>query len=170
MSGVLKIEIAESVETLKEKLKKERNSRNQHKIQVLYWLKTKQAESVEHLAVLTGKHRTTISRWLSQYRAGGIEELLLLKKSSGRSRVIPPEIEAKLQEELKDKEGFSSYKEIQTWLKVCGDLEVDYRLVHKLVRYRLKGKLKVPRPVHVKQEPEAVETFKKNSEKSLIKR
>jgi len=166
MSGVLKIEIIESIENLKEKLKKERNSRNQQKIQVLYWLKTKQAESVEHLAVLAGKHRTTISRWLSQYRVGGIEELLLLKKSPGRSRVIPPEVEEKLKEELKDKEGFSSYKEIQTWLKVWGDLDVDYKRVHQLVRYRLKAKLKVPRPVHIKQNPGAADSFKKTLEKT----
>ena len=64
-------------------------------------------------------------------------------------------------QELKDEEGFSSYKEIQRWLKAVHDVEMSYTGVHQLVHYRLKGKLKVPRPVHVKQEPGAVETFKK---------
>ena len=71
MSGILKIEISESLETLKQILKQAKTSKKQQRVQVLYWIKTKQAESVEHLAVLVGRHRTTVSRWLSQYRRGG---------------------------------------------------------------------------------------------------
>ncbi|MBW4654593.1 MAG: helix-turn-helix domain-containing protein [Kaiparowitsia implicata GSE-PSE-MK54-09C] len=37
-------------------------------MQVLWWLKTGQATSVEQLAEISGYHRTTVSRWLSQYR------------------------------------------------------------------------------------------------------
>ncbi|WP_445243468.1 MULTISPECIES: helix-turn-helix domain-containing protein [unclassified Microcoleus] len=37
------------------------------------------------------KHRTTIQRWLSSYRSGGIEELLLQKPRSGRPRIMNPE-------------------------------------------------------------------------------
>jgi hypothetical protein len=66
-----------------------------------------------------------------------------------------------LQEELKDPQGFSSYKEIQLWLKAICDLDVGYTVVHKLVRYRLKAKLKVPRPVHTNQKEGVVEEFKK---------
>jgi hypothetical protein len=42
---------------------------------------------------------------------------------------------------------------IQTiyWLKTCFDIDVAYRTVHQLVRYKLKSKLKVPRPLHIKQ-------------------
>jgi hypothetical protein len=36
--------------------------------------------------VRLGKHRTTIQRWLSSYRAGGMEELLFQKPRSGRPR------------------------------------------------------------------------------------
>jgi hypothetical protein len=36
-----------------------------------------------------------------------------------------------------------------------------YRTVHQWARYRLKGKLKVPRPVSEKQKAGAVEEFKK---------
>ncbi len=42
------------------------------------------------------------------------------------------------------------------------DLDVKYRTVHELVRYRLKGKLKVPRPVSIKQNESEKELFKKN--------
>jgi hypothetical protein len=38
----------------------------------------------------------------------------------------------------------------------------DNRIWYQWARYRLKGKLKVPRPVSEKQKPGAVEEFKKN--------
>ncbi len=61
MSQILKVEISESVETLKEKLKKETNRKKQQRLQVIYWIKTKQAESIGHLAALAGKQRFHIS-------------------------------------------------------------------------------------------------------------
>ncbi|MBD1907504.1 MULTISPECIES: helix-turn-helix domain-containing protein [unclassified Trichocoleus] len=105
----------------------------------------------------------TVSRWLSKYRAGGLTQLLNIQTTPGRTREIPPAVESRLREELKDPKGFSSYKEIQVWLKAMSDLDVGYTVVHKLVRYRLNAKLKVPRPVHTKQKEGLVEEFKKNS-------
>ncbi len=55
-----------------------------------------------------------------------------------------------------------SYKEIQQWLRSVHDVEASYHTVHKTVRYKLKSKLKVPRPVNIKQEKEAIDNFKKN--------
>ena len=92
-----------------------------------------------------------------------LKALLTKGKSTGRTRKIPAAIEEKLQRELLEEEGFSSYKEIQTWLKAIEGIEMSYKGVHQAVRYRLKGKLKVPRPVHIKQKTGAVEEFKKNS-------
>ncbi|HEY9301370.1 MAG TPA: helix-turn-helix domain-containing protein [Phormidium sp.] len=114
------------------------------------------------IAQLIGKHRTTVSRWLSQYRKGGLDSLLTQRKSTGRPKKITKEIEEKLKKELNEVEGFSSYKEVQRWLRAVEGIEMSYTGVHQAVRYRLKGKLKVPRPVHTRQEPRAVEEFKKN--------
>ena len=163
MSGVIKIEIVESAAELRELLKAAENQEVKERVQAVYWLKTKQVETTEAIAALIGKHRTTVSRWLSRYRQDGIKALLTKGKSRGRNRVLSPEVEAKLIQELQDEEGFSSYKEIQRWLKAVHDVEMSYTGVHQLVHYRLKGKLKVPRPVHAKQEPGAVEAFKKTS-------
>ena len=142
MSGVLKIEISESMETLQQLLSQQKTAKMQQRVQVLYWVKTKQAETVEHLATLVGRDRTTVSRWLSEYRVGGLVQLLNIQTSPGRTRKIPPSVEAKLREELKDPQGFSSYKEIQVWLKAMCDLDVGYTVAHKLVRYRLKALVK----------------------------
>ena len=123
MSGVLKIERSETVETLQELLTQQKKAKMQQRVQVLYWVKTKQAATVEHLATLVGQHRTTVSRWLSEYRVGGLAQLLNIQTSPGRTRKIPPSVETKLREELKDPQGFSSYKEIQVWLKLFDNLD-----------------------------------------------
>ncbi len=62
MSGVLKIKITESEETLKQLLVDQKIGKKKERVQILYLIKTYQAETVGHLAALTGRHRVTISR------------------------------------------------------------------------------------------------------------
>jgi transposase len=162
MSGVVRIEIRETIEELTTLMRKEKDVLRHEKLQVLYWLKTKTVDSVLSAAVRLGKHRTTIQRWLSSYRKGGIEELLLQKPRSGRPRIMNSETVERLSKELSEPEGFSSYKEVHEWLTNCCEVKVAYRTVHQWTRYRLKAKLKVPRPVSEKQKPGAPEEFKKN--------
>lgn len=113
MSRVLKVEISQTVEELKTLLNLTENQKIKERIQMLYWLKSEQIKSENAIANLTGKHRTTISRWLRTYRRGGLHGLLAKGKSSGRSKKLNSEIEQSLKQELRDEEGFSSYKEIQ---------------------------------------------------------
>lgn len=80
MSGVVKIDIVETQETLKALLLKAQKVEEKEKVQVLYWLKTKTVDSVSAIAVFLGRHRTTLQRWLTSYRQGGLEELLREKK------------------------------------------------------------------------------------------
>ena len=161
MSGVVKIEIRETEEERKALLRREKDAHRHEKLQVLYWLKTQTVETVLSAAVRLGKHRTTIQRWLSSYRKGGIEELLLQKSRSGRPRIMNHETVERLSKELQEPEGFSSYKEVHQWLTSCCEVKVAYRTVHQWARYRLKGKLKVPRPVSENQKAGAIEEFKK---------
>ncbi len=165
MTGKLKIEIVESVETLSKLLKQEKNPQKKERIQALYWIKTNLAETIGHLSALNGKHRTTVSRWLSSYRKGGFSKMVDIYNSSGRKPEISPEIQQFLINELNEKEGFSSYKEIQTWLYTVHDLDVSYKVVHDTVRYRLKAKLKVPRRSNAKKDVEAEAEFKKKFQK-----
>lgn len=64
-------------------------------------------------------------------------------------------------QELRETERFSSYKDVQKWLKAVEGIEMSYTEVNYIVRYRLKAKLKVTRPVHIKQHPKAFEELKK---------
>lgn len=167
MSGVVKINITESGETLKTLLGQQKTPVGKERVQALYLLKTGGAETVEHLAVLLGRHRVTVQGWLRQYREGGLSELLKENKRPGRKRSIPSWAVEKLREELKDPEGFSSYGEVQKWLKAVLGVSASYKVVHATVRYHLKAKLKVPRPKSEKQPKGAIETFKKKLSEQL---
>jgi putative transposase len=61
-----------------------------------------------------------------------------------------PETRERLSNQLPEPEGFSSYKEVHQWWASCCEVKVAYRTVHQWARYRLKEKLKVPRPVAMK--------------------
>jgi transposase len=162
MSGVVKIDITESQEVLKTLLAEQKTAFAKERVQALYLLKTKQVETVQHLAVILGRNRVTVQRWLRSYRSGGLSQLLFQHKSQGRPMVISAEAIASLKEELKDPEGFSGYKEVQLWLKAVLGVEANYHVVHRLVRYKLSAKLKSSRPRSSEQNPEELNNFKKN--------
>lgn len=128
----------------------------------MYLLKTRQVETVQHLAVLLGRGRITVQRWLRLYRDGGLSCLLEQKKSPGRTKTIPVDVRSLIKKELSDPEGFKSYEEVRTWLLAELGIEALYKVVHEVVRYKLKAKLKAPRPRSLKQNRGVEEDFKKN--------
>ena len=124
-------------------------------------------ETVQHLAVLLGRGRMTVQRWLKLERVGGLSTLLELRKSPGRPKTISLEVRSHIKEELKDSQGFQSYEEVRRWLLASEGIEASYKVVHEVVRYKLKAKLKAPRPRRIKQNPGVEEDFKKNSHHGL---
>ena len=167
MPRVIKIEITEEAETLKKLLVQQKDKRSFERVQALYLLKIRQVETVEHLAVIIGRGRRTISRWLSQYRSGGLAQMLEVGKSPGKKPLIPQWAVERLKAELADPEGFTSYKEVKIWLEALLDIKVKYDVVHHLVHDKVKAKLKVPRPVSAKQVEGAIEEFKKKLPQQL---
>lgn len=163
MARPFHIEIAETVEYLEKSLDKARTVSQRQKLQMLYWLKSGQVKQHQELALRLERNPSTISRWLQKYRQGGIGALLEIKTAPGQ----PPKINGEMLEGLKARlaqpQGFKSYIEIEQWLQQEFGQVVHYKTVHKTVRYRLKAKLKVPRPQSHKQDPQAIVTFKKTS-------
>ena len=153
--------IAESAESLKALMKKQKVALNFAKVQALYLLKIRAAETIRYLAVMMGRSESTIYYWLQLYREGGLSLLLEEPPKTGRPKKVRIDTVAKIQQELLDPLGFDSYKEIHMWLLSCLDLEISYSTVHRIVRYELQSKLKVPRPTHEKQAQGVIEAFKK---------
>jgi transposase len=90
-------------------------------------------------------------------------QLLEVKKAPGQAPQLTPSALAGLKQRLETGAGFKSYGEIVEWLKAEYSLELTYATVYSWVHYRLKAKLKVPRPHSAKQDVAAVEQFKKTS-------
>lgn len=163
MARRLKLEITETAEYLEKSLKQAKSGSHKERLQMLWWLKIGQVSEHQELSHRLGRSPATITRWLFQYRQGGLQQLLTVKAAPGAARKIQAEALEKLLERLKSEEGFSSYGEIVEWLAQECQLELKYNTVNRFVREKLNARLKVPRPVSTKQHPEAVETFKKTS-------
>ena len=169
MVGVTAIEVKESLAALALQLRQAEAPSAKERLQVLYWLKQENAPSISAIAKAIGKHRNTLQTWLSMYREGGIEAMLEVRKSPGRVRVIPQWAEAALAKRLKEPaHGFHSYGEVQQWLEETLGVEAEYHAVYQMTRYRLKAKLKAPRPQHIKQDHEQREAFKKTLQVTLL--
>lgn len=129
----------------------------------LWWLKTGQVSQHQELSQRLSRDASTITRWLQKYRLGGLSQLLEVKTAPGREAKISGVALEQLQQRLSEPEGFHSYGEIQQWLRREFGVSLKYKTVHQTVRYRLRAKLKVPRPTSIEQNSSAVETFKKTS-------
>lgn len=119
------------------------------------------ARSHQNLARILARNPSTITRWLQKYRKQGLSGLLEMKQPPGQPPTINGVVLESLKARLDSPQGFGSYGEIVNWLFENYRLNVSYRMVHYLVRYKLACKLKVPRPQSTNQNPEAIATFKK---------
>jgi len=169
MAGVTAIEVQESLEDLAQKLRQATQPIAKERLQVLCWLKQKNAPSISAIAKAIGRHRGTVQQWLSLYRDQGLEALLVVKSNpGGGNRIIPKWAESALAKRLQEPEHcFQSYGEVQQWLADRLGVEAEYHAVYQMTRYRLQAKLKVARPQNCKQNSEQREAFKKTLHPTL---
>ncbi|WP_017314100.1 helix-turn-helix domain-containing protein, partial [Mastigocladopsis repens] len=76
MAGVTKVEIYESAEELQELLRKQKIVSSRERIQALYLLKIGHVKTIQDVAVVLGRARVTVQRWLKDYTESGIKGLL----------------------------------------------------------------------------------------------
>ena len=143
--------IQETPEALKDLIRRQHDGQRRQRLHALYLVQTQQAHTRQQVAKLRGVHRTTVGHWLAAYERGGVRQLLTLAKAPGKVSRIPPAVREALQARLAQPQGFASYKAIWAWLQQEHGLDVAYNTVHKLVRYTLRAKLKVPRPSQIKK-------------------
>lgn len=143
--------IHESADTLKQVLTRERHPAKRQRLQALYLLASGQARYRTTVASLLGVSRGTIGRWLTIYAQGGLPALLDVYVPAGKAPALTPAQRVQLQAALDQPAGFASYGAVQRWIADQLGVEMGYHAVHKLVRYNLRAKLKVPRPSHIKK-------------------
>src|SRR5512147_166461 len=167
MSRPLNIFIIETADELKQLMHAQQKAKLKERIQALYLLRNERAKTLQDLADFLGRSISTIESWLTLYRKKGVLGLLAWNYSGGQPPAIPEPVLTELREKLSQPPAFKSYGEIQQWLKEEYGLEIHYKTVHQTVHYKLKAKLKVARPTHIKRDDTAVVEFKKNSQLNL---
>lgn len=143
--------IKETEGEIREMLKSEHQVKRQNRLQALFLVVTKQAKSRSKVSKILGLSRNTISEWFSLYEASGLEKLLEIYKPSGAKPKITAQVIEEISKELKSEKGFRTYKEIHELVVKQHRIEVSYRAVHHVVRYKLAAKLKSPRPTNPKK-------------------
>ena len=143
--------IKETAEELRERLKTERNSKRQNRLQALYLIVTRQAKSRGQVASMLGKNRNTISSWLSLYETQGLERFLEIYRPPGVKTKIGEAALEEIKAMLGTEKGSPTYKEIHRMVVNKHGIEIHYSNVHHLVRYKLEAKAKVPRPSNPKK-------------------
>lgn len=163
MAGLLKLTIPESAEELKQLLHRQTTAASKERLQALYWLKTGKVKTRQDLARLLARGESTVYRWLRRYKQGGLKAMLKVKAAPGRAPKIPPDALNRLKQRLAQPEGFNSYGEVKQWLAQACQVDAAYKTGHQTVRYKLKAKLKVPRPQAIQADEQAQAAFKKTS-------
>ena len=132
--------ITEDLDELQGNLRRERNLQRRLRLHLLVLLKSRQVTTQSQAAAHLAVHRNTISAWLRLYRQGGLDALLSLSRpgvSSGQRR-LPPAVVAQLEERHASPTSFTSYVEVQRWLREEHHLDLPYKTVYRIVRYNLK--------------------------------
>jgi transposase len=130
--------ILESAEELERRLSTEKRARLRERLQALWMLKSGQFDTREAVADALGVHRHTITRWLTKYRRGGLDELLTIRTRPNRQRVVPARVMRALEEALRSHpEQFASFRDVQSWITDHFGLNVKYKTIYRLVRYEL---------------------------------
>jgi transposase len=162
MTSVFDLEIRESAEELKALLSSQTNARTRDRVRALYLRQTCLAQTRRKPAALLGCNESTIYRWFCTYRSEGLAGLLLIPTPPGKPSKLPPTALEGLRVRLQERRGFQSYGEIQDWLAQQYGVKAAYATVHGIVRYKLKSKLKAPRPLSIEADLQLQDTLKKN--------
>jgi len=152
---------------LKERIRSATDPRDKERLQVVLWA-THGQHSLEELARLAGRARSTIQVWLDHFTAGGLAKLLARESPPGpTSPVAAPEVQAQLQAGLRAGH-WRTAGQVAAWLQEVHDIKRAAKSLYYWLG-KVGGALRVPRPCHVKQDPAASAAFRAELEINLEK-
>jgi transposase len=155
------------LEQLKQRLRTVTDVREKERLLVVVWA-TGGQHTLEELAKLSGRARSTIQIWLDDFEAGGIVRLLERKTSTGRPTALS---ESKVQEQLKEGLRAGRWRtaaQVAAWLREAHGIKRAAKSIYWWLG-KAGGALRVPRPCHVRQDPLATAAFRAQLENRLEK-
>jgi transposase len=149
---------SEALADLKQRLRAATDLRDKERLHVALWAASGE-HTLEQLAQLAGRARSTIQIWLDHFVAGGVEKLLQREAPPGLSSPLAqPKVQEQFQAGLKAGR-WRTAGQVAAWLEEAHGIK---RAVKSIYRWLGKagGALRVPRPCHVQQDPLATAAFR----------
>ena len=156
------IEISESISTLESAFKSSSNFKVRQRIQSLILLKKEKFKRQAYLADYLGIDRSTLKRWIKQYKETGYAGLVTLKSGGNKKSVIDQALHNALREKVNDsKEPLLGYWHAVSWVKENYNQDIHYQTLRSYLILHFQTKKKHPRKSHYKKDAQALEVFKK---------
>lgn len=152
---------------LEQRFKGAKDVRDRQRLQALLLATTGQ-HGYRDIAKIVGCATSTFALWLNKYQAGGVEELLRRDTPPGASSPLTaPALQQELVAGLRAGR-WRTAGQVAAWLREAHGIR---RAAKSLYRWLGKagGALRVPRPCHVKQDPQATAAFRAELEARLEK-
>jgi transposase len=158
------LDITESVLELKKLLLKQKTLKTEKRLKSLIAIQSGKFETRQAIADYLGVHIRTLERWLTNYKSGGIFNMLKDKPKNITSRIITPDIHQGLSQRVNDPHNpFLGYWDAQNWVKAQYGVDVKYQRIREYLIQHFKTKLKTPRKSHYKKDEDAEKAFLKTA-------
>lgn len=150
---------------LKKAIRSTKDPRDMERLQVVLWA-TGGQHTLEHLARLAGRARSTIQVWLDNFTQGGLVGLLEREPPPGKpSPVAAAEVQAQLRAGLQAGR-WRTARQVAAWLEETHGIKRATKSLYYWLG-KVGGALRVPRPCHVKKNPAAAAAFRAELEQNL---
>lgn len=117
-----------------------------------------------------GVNHNSVQTWRSLYIKGGIKMLMSHSNFGYKPSKINDDQEQALKRQLENPHnGMVGFIELLDWFNKTFETTINYKTFHGFVVRKFNAKIKVARKSHIKKDIQAVEVFKKTSNKSVKK-
>lgn len=156
---------------LKRLYRTERNARLAQRIQGVYM--AKMGRTCPEIMLITGAARRTVQQWVAKYNSGGLDALIE-KPRSGQPTKLPRDREEEFCRRIESGPTEADGVAALNGPAIRRMLEREFGQTYSLwgvydLLHRLGYSCLCPRPQHEQADPQAQETFKKNSRKGWTK-
>jgi transposase len=117
-----------------------------------------------------GVNHNSVQAWRGLYIKGGIKMLMSHSNIGYKPSKINEEQEEAIKKQLENPHnGMVGFVELLDWFNKTFETTLNYKTFHGFVVRKFNAKIKVARKSHIKKDEQAVEAFKKTSNKSVKK-
>jgi transposase len=163
MPKKINIEIAETLEFLRNEHLKAKGELKKDRLKVLIYIKEEKYYFQSDIAKKLGRSEKTVRQWIQEYAQSGLSSLLKVCSGGNNTRKISEKALELISNKILD-EGtiITSYIELQLIIEEELNEKIPYGALYSHCRRKHKSRLKVARKSHHKKDEKAEELFKKS--------